>query len=289
MRPTLILCLAALIAAAPVFAADTVDAGRGDVAVHAPKGASGPLPLIVLLHGFGSSGEQQNAYFKLSSLVDAYGFVLATPDGTASKDDVFGMSKPRFWNATSACCNFLDMKVDDSAYLGKLIEKVQGKYEIDPRRIYFVGHSNGGFMSYRMARDHAGTVAAIASLAGGDDPEAPATNSAPVHVLQIHGTSDETILYGGGELQGRGGYTGAEKTVALWAQRNGCGDSTAAVGTLDLDAALDGAESKVTRHTGCRAGGSAELWAIEGGSHVPGFTDHFGPQVVEWLLARSKP
>ena len=61
-------------------------------------------------------------------------------------------------------------------------------------------------------------------------------------------------------------------------------------GTLDLDRGLDGLETDVTRYTsGCRPGGAAELWTINGGGHGPAVSDHFSRLVVEWLLAHPKP
>ncbi len=88
------------------------------------------------------------------------GFVYATPDGTIDGDG------NRFWNATDACCNFDRRTVDDVAYLSSVIADIQGQLAIDPKRIAVVGHSNGGFMSYRMACERSDLVGAVVSLAG---------------------------------------------------------------------------------------------------------------------------
>ena len=266
-------------------AAQTIDAGRGDLPVHVPSSYDGetPAPLILLLHGYTASGAQQDAYFSLSGLVDHYGFILVAPDGTEEASD----RRSRFWNASSACCNFFDSDVDDVAYLTRLIDAVKADYAIDDTRIVLFGHSNGGFMSYRMAHERSGTIAAIASLAGADQSGSPAN---PVHVLQIHGTADTVIAYEGGSFQGGARHPGTREDVEAWARHNGCATDGVATGTLDLDRRLDGLETEITRYTaGCKAGGSAELWAINGGGHGLAVSDHFSRLVVEWLLGHPKP
>jgi polyhydroxybutyrate depolymerase len=266
-------------------AAQTIDAGRGPLPVHVPSSYDGetPAPLILLLHGYTASGAQQDAYFGLSGLVDDYGFILVAPDGTEETSD----RRSRFWNASSACCNFFGSDVDDVAYLTRLIDAVKADYAIDDTRIALFGHSNGGFMSYRMAHDRSGIISAIASLAGADQSGSPAN---PVHVLQIHGTADTVIAYDGGSFRDGGPHPGAQASVEAWAGHNGCAGDGVPTGTLDLDRSLDGLETEVTRYTsGCKAGGSAELWTINGGGHGPAVSDHFSRLVVEWLLGHPKP
>ncbi len=48
-----------------------------------------------------------------------------------------------------------------SAFFGQLLEVAKLAHHIDENRAYVVGHSNCGFMSYRMAWGHADNVAAI--------------------------------------------------------------------------------------------------------------------------------
>ena len=58
----------------------------------------------------------------------------------------------------------------------------------------------------------------------------------------------------------------------------------------DLDASLPGHETGVMKiNAGCKDGGSAELWTISDGAHSPMYSDTWGEQVVEWLLAHPKP
>ena len=58
----------------------------------------------------------------------------------------------------------------------------------------------------------------------------------------------------------------------------------------DLDGSLPGYETGVMKfNTGCRDGGSAELWTISDGSHGPVYSQTWGAQLIEWLLAHPKP
>ena len=266
--------------------AQSIDLGRGELPVTVPDDydAATPAPLIVLLHGYTSSGSGQDSYMGFSAIADTYGFLLVSPDG----DKESGGDENRFWNASSACCNFFQSDVDDSAYILSIIKEVKADFNVDANRVYLIGHSNGGFMSYRAAYDHSETIAAIASLAGASHADMRSAPENPVHVLQIHGTSDGTIAYDGAEIGGNS-YPSAKDTVTQWAYYNGCKAQAAERELRDLVANLEGHESSVmVFNQGCKAGGSSELWTIADGSHVPAFSDTFAEQVVEWLLAHPK-
>ena len=271
-------------------AAQTIDAGRGPVPLRVPSGydEANPAPLVVLLHGYTLSGKGQESYMKFGEIADEFGYLFMAPDGTKEESE----RGSRFWNASTACCNFFGSTVDDSGYIRGLIDKVKSQYKVDAKRVYLVGHSNGGFMSYRVAYDHPEIIAAFASLAGATllDPDRPAPAS-PVHALQIHGTKDSTIKYEGGEFGGGSPYPSAVESVEQWARYNGCAiNATIAEGNLDLDRRLEGRETAITRYTNlCKVGGSAELWSIAGGSHIPALSDTFARSVIEWLFAHPKP
>jgi polyhydroxybutyrate depolymerase len=264
--------------------------GDRPVAVRIPPSSdkTRPAPLAIVLHGFTGSGAGQEAYFGIQGEAERRGFVTAYPDGTKdSRGD-------RFWNASDACCNFDRIDVDDAAYLDGVITAIEGAVSIDPKRVYVLGHSNGGFMSYRMACTHADRIAAIVSLAGATFAKATDCRpSGPVAVLQIHGTADDTILFAGETLEGHS-YPGAEQTAATWARYDGCAAAATAVDQrVDVDADLadagQPAEATIKRWTGCKPGGAVELWTIPGGGHVPTISDAFPAAVLDFLEAHPKP
>ncbi len=279
--------LAALALHARAQSVRYVDLGRGPVPVYLPSTYSDgvPMPLIVMLHGYSVSGAQQEAYFRFRQHQETYGFMLAVPNGTR---DFLGNY---FWNATDACCDLFDSGVDDSGYLLAVIDAIKDICTVEERRVSLVGHSNGGFMSYRLACDHSGVIASIASLAGAthDDPDdcAPATT---VHTLEIHGTDDVVIWYDGGYIGGDH-YPGAIETAEMWAANNGCAVvADYSFPPLDLDRSIPGEETLVAKYEqDCAAGGSAELWTIVGGAHSPDLSAAFAPSVIEWLLGHPKP
>ncbi len=283
--------IAAVLAVAAVSVspamAQSLDAGRGPVPLTVPAGydSTVPAPLIVVLHGYGGSGAGTDRAWGISALADEYGFLTIAPDGEREPQ---GRNSP-YWNASDACCNFNGTDTDDSGYIRRIIDQIKSSYNVDASRVYVIGHSNGGFMSYRMAYEHSDAVAAIASLAGANHLEDRDPPPYPVHVLQIHGTDDTTIAYRGGEI-GENRYPSAMGSVRRWAQYNGCDGARTSREMRDLDASLPGHETGVMKmNTGCRDGGSAELWTVSDGAHSLVYSETWGAQLVEWLLAHPKP
>ncbi len=253
--------------------------------VFVPKSyrRSVPAPLVVLLHAYTKSGALEERYLGLRSLADQRGFLYAVLDGTK---DATGN---RFWNATDACCNFSASTVDDSAYVAAVIERLRKAYDVDPRRIYVVGHSNGGFMAYRMACDHADEIAAVVSLAGATYADRKRCRpKVPVSVLEIHGTADPNVLYGGGRMYAHD-YPGAPSTVRAWAAYDGCRSTpVVSLGALDLDRSLRGTETSTSRFPACSRGAAVELWTIPGGGHSPALSPVFATSIMDFLAAHPK-
>ncbi len=253
------------------------------VFIPTPYDPEQSYPLVILLHGFGSDGEQQNIYLGLSTHVSSKQYILVTPNGTQNAQG------SRFWNATPACCDFEETGVDDVAYVRSLIAEAKETYNVDHDRVYTLGHSNGGFLSYRLACEAADVITGIATIAGStfNDPAECQPATPAVSVLAVHGTADDTIFFDGLE----DAYPSAEDTVARLAGVAGCDtESPTTPPNLDVLTGENGDETVVTRYeTGCAGGVEAELWAMEGGTHVPfNFAPEFVPMVLDWLFDHSR-
>jgi polyhydroxybutyrate depolymerase len=272
--------------AMPASGTSTIEIGGRQVTVHVPGSydPARPAPLVVALHGYTSNGKDLESYLRLTPESDRRGFVYAYPDG--STDD----RGDRFWNATDACCALSSAEPDDSRYLSELIATIQGSYRIDRARVYLIGHSNGGFMAFRMACDHAGQITAIVSLNGASWKDAARCRpSEPVGVLAIHSSTDETVAFGGGEIDSAA-YPSAATTVAQWLGYNRCAEAGRDAPALDLVTDLPAAETSVRTYVrGCAGGSTVQAWTINGGTHVPQLGPAFAPAVTDFLLSQAKP
>ncbi|MYD74222.1 MAG: hypothetical protein F4Y11_08350, partial [Chloroflexi bacterium] len=244
-------------------------------------------PLIVLLHGYSSFARQADQYFQFSQSVDDGGFGLLLPNGTIDQ------IRNRFWNATPECCDIFGAEPDDVGYIKALIEEASAYAVFD--QVFAVGHSNGGFMAYRLACEEVSGLTAIVSLAGGAYAEPEECRvPAPLSVLQIHGTKDQSVLYEGGRLPDhpapdRRPVPGAKDSVLRWAERAGCDiEEPRFFPTIDTDAAVEGPETSIARFAdGCARGTVMEFWTIEGGGHIPlVWGTDFTPGILKWLAER---
>lgn len=237
-------------------------------------------PLVILLHGYTATNTIQDAYFGLSRRSTERGFITVLPNGTRDSGG------NRFWNATDACCDFGNSGVDDVQYLTDLVGEAKERLAVDESRVYFMGHSNGGFMSYRMACELGSEIAAIASLAGAAFADGQdCTEDGQVGVLQIHGDADATVFYEGGEFFGNP-YPGAPDVAERWATRNNCGQPQSGE-PLDLDKGIAGSETDVELWHECDGERRVELWTIRNGGHIPSLSDDFTDHVLDFLFVHE--
>jgi polyhydroxybutyrate depolymerase len=229
-------------------------------------------PLLVLLHGYSANGFVQTAYFGVGVLPDQDKALLIAPDGTVDS------SGKQFWNADPQCCDFGHTGVDDVAYIGGLIDDISAEWPVDKKQVFVLGHSNGGYMAYRMACERADVIAAIASLAGNaSSTPTTCTPTAKVNVAHLHGTADATVP-----------YSGAAPSVDQWAAKNGCGTTRSETTTKDLDTNVAGAETHVQPTASCPENGAVELWTMEGSTHIPSMNTMFATTMLDWFTAHKR-
>lgn len=235
-----------------------------------------PVPLLINLHGYSGKGSVHSSYTYLQVAAKERGLAYVAPDG--NEDSL----RNQFWGASTACCNFNNVAVDDVAYLQSLIDEASSMVAIDPKRIYLFGHSNGHFMSYKFACSTQGVVAAVAGLAGAMENTLEGCSKSPTNILHIHGTNDQTILYNGGALFQKS-YPSVDQTLGQWAEINKC--SNPQESPLDLMRSISGDET-TSRSYQCGSG-DLELWRINDGVHTPTLDRNFADKVLDWLLLRT--
>ncbi len=264
-----IFCVSSLLLLlSPALRAKTVTIGGerpATLLTPASVGSGSKIPLILFLHGYTTNAQQMDSIFGISKQRDALGFALILADGTKNSQGY------RFWNATPECCDFENTGVDDAGYLAGLIVEAQKLAPIDVSRVYVIGHSNGGFMSYRMACDYPELIRGIVSISGAFFADSLLCKKPGVlNVLQIHGTADTTIPFEGGN-----GTPSAQASVGFWANNGSCEAAVSTLGAIDLvrssgsTTGLKETDSFIWKN--CKGSTKVGLWKINGTGHLPYF------------------
>ena len=244
-------------------------------------------PLLVALPGFAATPNDLLALVDLTAEAYKRGVVLAMPSGSKNSGGLM------FWNATGSCCDFEKTGVDDSKYLMDLIKQIGAKVSIDSKRIYFFGHSNGGFMSYTLACSNSEKIAALVSLEGSSFADmAMCGANKSVSILQINGTADQLIHIEGGNVfdDPKQPYSSVKDETGKWAQINGCSTNAALVVNkkkFNYESVLAGAETSKAAYK-CPKGVAVEMWTIAGGEHLPKINSAFTSALFDFLLAHKK-
>ncbi|WP_426490358.1 extracellular catalytic domain type 1 short-chain-length polyhydroxyalkanoate depolymerase [Hymenobacter sp. 102] len=237
-----------------------------DYRLYVPRAYTGsrPVPLLLNLHGYGSNNVEQEQYGDFRAIADTANFLVLHPNGTV---DAAGN---RYWNTFTAPNSG---GPDDVAFLTALLDSVSARYRVEPGRVYSTGMSNGGFMSYELACQLSGRIAAIASVTGSmvASRQAACAPTRPVPILEIHGTADGTVPYNGNIL-----FQPIPTVLSSWVQRNGCNPTPIITQLPDINP-TDGSTVERQLYTGGRNGSVVEHLRIIGGGHTwPGAPVNIG-------------
>ena len=226
---------------------DTPDGVRRAL-VQVPARARRGAPLVLAFHGSGGSGRFMAGYSGLSRVAERAGFVVAYP---TAQEDVESWSLGEDARGR-----------DDLALTDAVIDRLVRAGCADPARVYAVGVSNGGGFAMRLGCERSDRIAGVVSVAGSYRALPPCRPDRPVSLLEIHGTADRVVPYGGTPPDGAGAVL---RWLRARARADGCRPRprravfAPRVTRLDWD--------------GCRDGVAVAHLRIAGGTHQwPGAT-----------------
>lgn len=165
--------------------------------VHVPRSYAGATPtaLIVALHGGGGDMDYmaRDDLYGLITKSEQAGFIIVFPTGVSPLRS--GLLAT--WNAGDCCGRARDEHIDDVGYIRDVILRMQSLANIDRKKVFAIGMSNGGMMAYRLACEASDLLRGVMSVAGTDNTRACAPSRA-VAVLHIHARNDDHVLFTGG-------------------------------------------------------------------------------------------
>jgi len=243
--------------------------------IHVPAGYSrqNPAPVVINMHGGAGNAKSQRLISQTDKASDKYGFIVVYPEGTNSGRKLVNPSGYT-WNAGTCCGWAMKNGIDDVGFIGAVLDDLEKRFNIDKKRIFATGMSNGAMMSYRLACELSSRIVAIAPVAGpmGMTECSP---SRPVSVIHFHGTDDEFAPYKGGrgpKSFSKTDFASVDETISFWLEKNG----------------LKGTKPKTTNagdaigysYGPSENGAEVELWVINGGGHT-------WPGGKFWILGES--
>ena len=237
------------------------------VRVHLPAGyrPDRPVPLLLNLHGSGSTAATQETQTDLDATADADDFIVAYPQGIRTSGAGYG------WNIPGTP-TFQPAGPDDVAFLTGLIGLLRHEFCVDPARVYASGFSGGARMVSQLACTPGVRLAGIA-VAGGLRAPSPCHPAHPLAVLAFHGTADLSNPFNG---HGQAYWTYSVPEAALrWARYDGC--------PTQAHTGHPYPQVTVTDYRGCPDGAEVTLYALTGKGHRwPAAAGAFQPNEIAW-------
>ncbi|MGD9563134.1 MAG: PHB depolymerase family esterase [Pyrinomonadaceae bacterium] len=218
-----------------------------------------PLPLVIAFHGGGGNAANMIRMSGFSEKADKENFIVVYPNGSGRFDNIL-----LTFNAVGCCAYAMKNKVDDVAFVSKLIDKLTAEYAVDKTRVYLTGFSNGALISHYLAAKLSDKIAAAAPVAGSIFASSPRPNG-KVAILIIHGTADTALPYDGGMSERAivapnqsEPYKSVADSAKYWADNSGCKGRpvTSVKGNITTE-----------KFTGCAKQGDVEVISIKGGLH----------------------
>lgn len=218
------------------------------------------LPLVFNFHGFTSNAIQQRFYANMDPVAEVENFMVCYPNGV---DQAWNVGWP------------FGSQADDIGFVAAMIDDFAEAYNIDQSKVYACGMSNGGFFSYKLACDLPDRIAAVASVTGSmlGSEIAICNPGLQTPVMQIHGTEDPVVLYGGTPNVSEP----ISDVIEHWKSLNNCDDAPQEEFSYPDIATDDSSTADRIEYTLCDGDREVVLIRVNGGGHTwPGALINIG-------------
>ncbi len=219
-----------------------------------------PAPLVISLHGAAVWPAVQRDMSRWNTAADNHGVIVAYPMARgitpAWQMRIREPGLPR-----------------DVRFIADLIDTLAAAYNIDSRRIYADGLSNGAGMAFVLSCALHDRIAAVGMVSSALLlPFEACANDRPVPMIAFHGTHDPVTPYDGGtSWVAPQTFPSVSSFVDAWSRRNRCAPNP-------VESAVAADVSRRSYHS-CAEQSDVVLYTINGGGHTwPG-----GGPLPEWF------
>ena len=219
--------------------------------VFVPAGSRAEVPVVVAIHGYGSTASGFQAKNGLNRHAARHGYITVIPQGTHFRADGNGGSPylVTSWNDLAAnmpataegphctdsaqrypcppdcdsClrCGWTSC-ADDVGFIDKMLDQVHAEFPTNAARTYLLGVSNGAMMTLRLGCNLSDRFAAIAPIIGQLAPGYACGPSTDLPMLHLFGGEDDTVRFDGRPAADGFIYTSAARTAEVWASAMRC-------------------------------------------------------------------
>ena len=179
----------------------------------------------------------------------------------------------------------MENDADDVGFISNLIDYLIKDYNINSKRVYITGMSNGAMMSFRLACELSDKITAIAPVAGYmpfNLKDFKPKNC--VSVLLIANTEDNLVPYNGGDIglfkKNRGKVLSVKQSISFWIDNNKCSKNVEKI-QLPKKNNNDPTKVEIYKYSSCNKNTQVILYKIINGGHTwPGGSPYLSEKII---------
>lgn len=169
--------------------------------LYMPGSIKAPYPVVLAFHGAGALARIMLLHSRWLARAESEGFIVVAPEGTAPKPDEKPSFRfnPQLWNLGGTMTSTATRNADDVGFVRTILDHLPERVEIDPKRVYATGFSNGAGLCFRLGVELNERLAAISPVAAlpyfmaGPPPR-------PIPTYFLIGSKDPLVPWEGGTI-----------------------------------------------------------------------------------------
>lgn len=223
-----------------------------------PSGYHENLPVVIFLHGASGIVWPEMISYYFTQLAEREKFIFIQPQALYNNNSTDRMTA---WDAHNT------QPWNDLAFIGCIIDTLMKQGNIDTKRIYVSGMSNGGFMTYSVAERFQDKIAAIAPIAGLMDKTVFNNYDMrkPMPLCYMHGTADKTV-----KIEGDAYSVGWDQILAYWIENNAVSNNPVITELANINTSDNSTVTKF-EYSSYSGKGDIVFYRINNGVHsIPG-------------------